>query len=181
MKSHYAPQWWFCEYNAINIYMVAMKGIYQVFTLGIRFSGWISVCSRAEWRIGNSVGGTWRDFIRGGRWWWHKTLKALLSPGSISESCSFFLLFTCLPLNMPLWHMDISSFTCWLEVREGKCFKGATQMCRIQEAGCLTFIVTALCSRHYLSLLLVVIQNTDATCSIANPPMCWRRESLRLK
>lgn len=80
----------------INIYMVTVKGNYQVFALGIRFGSWISVCSRAEWRIGNSVGGTWRDFIRGGRWWWHKTLKLSLSL-RISLCISLFLSFLLVP------------------------------------------------------------------------------------
>lgn len=110
--------------------MVAVKGIHQVFTLGIRFSGWISVCSRTEWRIGNSVGGTWRDFIRGSRWWWHKTLKLSLLLG-INLCILLFLSFFLVPplCDISQMWMDIFPLRCMLKDREGKCciFKGVTK------------------------------------------------------
>lgn len=104
----------------INIYMVAVKGIYQVFTLGIRFGGWIIFCSRADRRIGNSVGGTWRDFIRGGRWWWHKTLKLSLFLGiSLSLFC---LLSSCLLPHTDTHLGDILQM--WMDIFALRCRPG---------------------------------------------------------
>lgn len=146
----------------INIYMVTVKRNYQVFALGIRFGGWISVCSRAEWRIGNSVGGTWRDFIRGGRWWWHKTLKLSLSL-RISLCILLFLPFLLvLPSNTPLWHIVSThiylTLRCRLEDWEGKCCNFKDQNVRgwILDLFCQCPRSIRSCTHHYLSVLFVV-------------------------
>lgn len=159
--------------------MVAVKGIYQVFTLGIRFGGWISVCSRAEWRIGNSVGGTWRDFIRGGRWWWHKTLKL-----SLFFSASLF--FSCPPPNTPLWHIGDVNGHLRFEVWAGgwrqkmlRFFKGVTKVQDVRG-----WIVDLHChcplfrSHTYTSLPLCIVHcRKDAICLHHQPaavlaPLC---------
>lgn len=74
------------------------------------------------------MGGTWRDFIRGGRWWWHKTLKLslLLRINLCISLFPSFLLVPHLCDISQIW-MGISSLRCMLEDKERKCciFKGA--------------------------------------------------------
>lgn len=103
MKSHYAPQRWLCEYThlMINIYMVAVKRIYQVFTLGIRLL--VKLVSVQGQNRGLET--QWVEHER-----FHKRrqvvvtqdIKSSLFSGSTYESCSFCLLFSCLLLNTPL-------------------------------------------------------------------------------
>lgn len=153
--------------------MVAVKGIYHLFTLGIRFSGLFSVCSRAERRIGNSVGGTLRDFMWGGRWWWHKTLKLFSLSRRINLCISLFLSFI---QTHDMWQIaDVQGHPVW-GVRQTlhlqRCHTGTLRW----EAGPQAVAVTLLkvrsamdCTHYDLSALIVVIKGRHAICSPRRP------------
>lgn len=89
---------------------------------------------------------------------------------ALSVFCLLAWLGTCLcDIWTSLWRVlkSLASGVVIMEDRERACWK--FQKLRIQEAGCLTFTVTALCSgrscaRHRPSVLFVLIKNS-AVCS----------------
>lgn len=171
--------------------MGAVKGIYQVFTLGIRFGGWISVCSRAEWRFGNSVGGTWRDFIRGGRWCWHKTLKLSL----FLRISLWILLFLSFLLGPTYTRTFVTSWRCeWTSSLQGVGWRDRRNMLhfqRCQKAQARErerldhWPVIALrsgqpCTCSYPSLLFIVIKSRHAICLPHQPAAALATQTLSI-
>lgn len=121
-----------------------VKGIYQVFTLGIRFRIWISVCSRADMKDWKLSGWSIKRF--------HKrrqvvvtTLKLYLFLW-ISRPVLLFLFFFLMPHST---HAFVR-YHCyeWPSLPWSKCFifKGAGKWQNVKGRRWLTFIVTGLCS-----------------------------------
>lgn len=135
----------------MNINMV--KGIYQVFTLGIRFRIWISVCSRADMKDWKLSGWNMKRFHKRRQVVVTHNIKALsLSlDQSLCLALPVFLSRAALHTRLCdislLW-MDIFALKYWQEVMEGKCFifKGAAKSWNVRGRRWLTFIVIALCS-----------------------------------
>lgn len=130
-----------------------VKGIYQVFTLGIRFRIWISVCSRADMKDWKLSGWNMKRFHKRRQVVVTNNIKALsLSlDQSLCLALPVFLSHAALHKRLCeislLW-MAISALKYWPAEMEGKCFifKSAEKSRNVKCRRWLTFIVTGLCS-----------------------------------